>query len=110
MTNTSVTVSELREALVKLHWPKCNALAEEIAKIGGSDAKEALIAALKSRTHHVRSAAIRSLASLGDPTVIPHIEKHLNDSSYETREDAKAAIAALSLKQTKPKVKGKPKE
>lgn len=90
-------MTELKKRFLQSHWPKCNEIANEIVEHGGDEAKEALIAGLNVRRHQVRTAAIKGLASLGDPSVVEVIEKHLTDPAYETRVVAKEAIDQLIL-------------
>ena len=89
-------LSDLKDALLKSHWPQCNILAKELIEIGGNDAKEALIGALRAKRHHVRTAAIVNLSKFSDVSLAIPIRPYLNDPSYETRMAAKAAIQELS--------------
>lgn len=87
---------DLKVALIKSHWPQCNTLAKELFEIGGNDAKEALIEALRAKRHHIRTAAIENLSKFNDSSLAIQIRPFLNDPSYETRMAAKAAIHELT--------------
>ena len=89
-------ITKLKDALLNSHWPTCNKIAEQLFEIGGEDAKEALKAGLKGKRHHIRTAAIKYLGQFGDVSLVPIIQLFLNDSSYETRMEAKSAIKELS--------------
>lgn len=90
-------VKELEGKLLKSHWPKCNAFAEELAAIGTDEAKKALVSALKAKRHHIRTASIKALTSFGD-SVAEIIEPFLGDPAYETRMETKKAIKNLTGK------------
>jgi HEAT repeat protein len=89
-------IEELKNKLIKSHWPKCNDLANEIMAYRNEESKNALIEALKARRHHVRTAAIKALASLHDMSVVEHIKPCLNDAAYETRIEAKKVLLELT--------------
>jgi HEAT repeat protein len=75
------------EALIKSQWPKCYALAEQLAAHGLA-AADALEKAVSSRTHHVRSAALISLNKI-DPARGQGLAKRLlTDAAYEVRQNA----------------------
>lgn len=101
--NEKPSVASLKEALLNSHWPKCNEYAKSLARIGSNEAKEALITALKGKRHHIRTAAIESLAEISDTTIISLIEPFLGDSSYETRMAAKHALEKLTGNEVKTK-------
>jgi HEAT repeat protein len=91
--------NELKELQVKLmnaHWPKCNEIAEQVFSYETDEAKEVLISALKAKRHHIRTAAIRSLAKYNDSDLAEYIKPLLNDPAYETRMEAEKAIHILS--------------
>lgn len=92
-------IKGLKEELLNSHWPKCNALAEEIASYNNEEAKNALIEALnKAKRHHIRTAAIKALVGFKDMSVIEYIEPLLNDPAYEPRMEAKKALKILTGK------------
>ena len=95
---TTRTIKELREALLNSHWPKCIDIAKAIAENDSPEAREALIAALKTKRHQVRSAAMEALASYKDLSIVSLIEPHLDDLSYEARMTAKGVIKKLTGK------------
>lgn len=75
------------DELKRSSWPKCDELAAKLAAKGPA-ALPALEAALKSRTHHVRSACLRAISQV-DPTVgVSVAETMLKDRAYEVRETA----------------------
>jgi HEAT repeat protein len=92
----AITAKPLGERLLLSHWPQCNVLAEELAKIGGHEAKAGLLKALGAKRHHIRTAAIKALVTLGDHEAVQAFEDLLDDPSYETRMQAKEAIKALT--------------
>jgi HEAT repeat protein len=96
--SSNVNLEELKEQLLKSHWPKCDDLASEIALIGTPVAKNILIASLKGKRHHVRTAALRNLIRFNDLTLPSIIEPLLNDPAYETRMEAKKAIKYITGK------------
>lgn len=98
MTETA-NLNLLKEQLLKSHWPKCDALASEISAINTDEAKNVLIEALKAKRHHIRTAAIKNLATFNDISLIPNIEPLLNDSAYETRMEAKKVIKQITGKE-----------
>lgn len=75
------------EALKKSSWPKCDAMAETLAS-HGPPAADALESAATSRTHHVRSAALRNLARVDQARGVQLAKKMLQDRAYEVRETA----------------------
>ena len=89
-------INKLKETLLTSHWPTCNTLAQQLFEIGGDSAKEALISGLKGKRHHIRTAAIKYLGQFNDASLVSKIRPFLNDSSYETRMEAKIAIRALT--------------
>ena len=89
-------INKLKDALLISHWPTCNTIAQQIFEIGGDAARDALLAGLKGKRHHIRTAAIKYLGKFGDASLLPRIQPYLNDSSYETRMEAKSAIKELS--------------
>ena len=74
---------ELRVSL----WPKCDVLAAALCSRGPS-AADALEAASTSRTHHVRSAVLRSLSAVAPDRARVLAGKLLNDRAYEVRQTA----------------------
>lgn len=96
--NQAQTIKQLSEALLKTDWPKCNQVVDSLKQIGTPEAIEALFAGLATRKHHTRSAIIKGLASLGNPSYAERFERFLDDNSYEVRMDAKEAIAKLTGK------------
>ena len=89
-------INKLKDALLASHWPTCNKVAQQLFEIGGDAAKEALLSGLKGKRHHIRTAAIKYLGQFGDASLVAKIQPFLNDSSYETRMEAKKAIRELS--------------
>jgi len=94
------TLSEMKyaaegEALKKSAWPRCDQLASDLAK-RGPDALPALQDALSSRTHHVRSACLRSIKSINEDLAKALAEKFLKDRAYEVRETA-AVILGVEI-------------
>jgi hypothetical protein len=84
------------EALKKSHWPKCDELAVALAKRGPL-ATEALKAAMASRIHHVRSAALKALNTINPSEGRLAAEKlHAADRAFEVRETA-ASILNIGL-------------
>ncbi len=82
-------------ALRDSHWPACDELAEALSRIGGEAAKAQLLRALKARRHHVLSAAVKALATLGGNDVPKVIHALANDPSYEVRQDVEEALEGL---------------
>jgi hypothetical protein len=76
---------EEAEALKKAQWPKCDELAAALAA-KGRVAADALESALTSRTHHVRSAALRGLAAVNPDRARLKAEELIRDRAYEVRE------------------------
>lgn len=91
-------INKLKDDLLNSHWPKCNIIAQRLFEIGGDEAKEALLAGLKGKRHHIRSASIKYLGKSGDVSLVLQLEPFLNDSSYETRMETKIAIRELTGK------------
>ncbi len=75
------------DALKKSHWPACDALADALARRGAA-ALDALEYALKSRTHHVRSASLRAIAKIDTDRARAVAKTLLADRAYEVRETA----------------------
>jgi hypothetical protein len=75
------------DALKKSHWPKCDELANALGKRGAA-ATEALKAAATSRTHHVRSAVLKALASANPVEGKLLAQSLLKDRAFEVRETA----------------------
>ena len=88
-------VAVLGRALLDSHWPVCDEMADALARIGTSPAKAALLEALKARRHHIRSAAVKALATIGGEDVRKAIQALANDPSYEVRQDVAAALGRL---------------
>jgi HEAT repeat protein len=78
---------EESKALKSSSWPRCDSLAAGLAARGVA-AADALEAAAKSRTHHVRSAALKALVSVAPERGKALAELLLNDKAYEVRETA----------------------
>lgn len=83
------------EALKKSHWPKCDELARTLA-LKGQPATEALKAAASSRTHHVRSAALKALHAINPTEGKLLAETFLKDRAFEVRETA-ASILGVAI-------------
>jgi HEAT repeat protein len=96
MGETETRVELLKKEIMRSQWPKCDGLAQALVAIGSDDARGALVLALEARRHHVRTAAIRGLVSLGAVDAVQYIERHLDDASYETRMAAKTAVKVLT--------------
>ena len=79
-------------ALRDSHWPACVEFAAALARISGEAAKAQLLLALKARRHHVRSAAVKALATLDGDNVRDAIQALTNDPSYEVRQDVVEAL------------------
>jgi len=75
------------EELKKSNWPKCDELARKL-ELKGVEAVPSLEAALKSRTKHVRAAALRSIAVLDSNRGVELARELLKDKAYEVREAA----------------------
>jgi HEAT repeat protein len=86
---------DLRE-LKRAPWPKCIELAERLARLGPGAAPTLAAAATTARSHHVRSASLRSLAKVDRQAALKVAKKLLTDRSYEVREDAKEIVKVLS--------------
>jgi HEAT repeat protein len=78
----------------------CNELAKTIAEYGGEEAKWALKEALEAKRHHIRTAAIESLATFDDPAIVEWLKPLLDDAAYETRITAKSALEKLTGEKT----------
>jgi HEAT repeat protein len=85
-------VAVLGQALLGSHWPVCDDLANALARIGTEPAKAALLKGLKARRHHIRSAAVKALATIGGPDARTDIQSLANDPSYEVRQDVAEAL------------------
>lgn len=75
------------EALKKSAWPKCDQLADALSR-RGNNAVPALESALTSRTHHVRSAALRAINAIDPSKARDVAQRMLSDRAYEVRETA----------------------
>lgn len=75
------------EELRKSAWPRCDQLAEQLASQGVS-AVPALEYALKSRTHHVRSACLKAISRIEATRGRELAKSMLHDKAYEVRETA----------------------
>ena len=91
---------EQADALKTSAWPRCNELAEELAAKGVS-AVEALEYAATSRTHHVRSAALRALLKVDETQGRLLAERLLTDKSFEVRETAMKALGITPPQEVK---------
>lgn len=89
-------VEQLERELFKSRWPRCGALASALRHIGTDRARSALIACLKAKRHHVRTAAIEALTGFEDPGLADLLEPFLDDPAFETRFEAKKVITALT--------------
>ena len=89
------TAEVIGAALRDSHWPACDELAAALAQIGGEAARTQLLQALKARRHHVRSAAVKALATLGGDDVREAIQALANDPSYEVRQDVAEVLVLL---------------
>lgn len=70
--------------------------ATSLGKLRDASAVEALIEALPGAlSPSLRLAMIRALQSLGDPTAIPAIERHLDDADDHVRTRSRKAIRTL---------------
>lgn len=78
---------ELSEALKASVWPRCDELANELA-LYGTSAIEALEHAASSKTHHVRSASLRALATINEESAKALATRLLKDRAFEVRETA----------------------
>jgi len=88
-------VEVIGTALWDSHWPACDAFAVALAQIGGVAARAQLARALKARRHHIRSAAVRALATLSGPGAREAIQALADDPSYVVRQDVGAALHCL---------------
>ena len=93
-------VKNLKENLLKSHWPKCNQIAQQLFEIGSEEAKQALIEGLQGKRHHIRTAAIKFLTKFKDISLVEHISPLLSDPSHETRVQAIDSIKELSGDET----------
>ena len=75
------------ELLKRSSWPVCERLAENLAA-NGPEAADALIFACNSRTHHVRSAALKALNRIAPDKARALAGSMLADRAYEVRETA----------------------
>ena len=75
------------DALKASHWPRCDQLAQALSSHGAA-AGDALLYASRSRTHHVRSACLRALASVAPERAKERAQELLVDKAYEVRETA----------------------
>lgn len=82
-----VKYQEESDLLKKSAWPKCDELANRLQAIGMA-ALPALQAAATSRTHHVRSACLRSIHAIEPNAGKELAERLLEDRAYEVRETA----------------------
>jgi hypothetical protein len=78
---------EQSESLKKSSWPRCDELASALAAHGHA-ALPSLQFAIKSRTHHVRSACLRAIASIDAAQGRTFAQLMLKDRAYEVRETA----------------------
>ena len=78
---------EESQALKSSSWPRCDDLDTELAARGPS-AADALEAVSKSRTHHVRSAALKAPVRIAPERGRALAESLLTDKAYEVRETA----------------------
>ena len=85
----------LGEALLDSNWPVCSELADGLAALGTGCSRDALLKALKARRHHIRSAAVKALSRLGDPSLKEPIAELADDPSYEVRQDVAEALGRL---------------
>lgn len=88
---------ELLAALLKAPMGDVRAAAAEA--LGGSssdDAVRVLVTVLKKdRDWHVRSAALKALASIGSPAAVEAIKEAQNDKAFGVREDARVILMSL---------------
>lgn len=68
-------------------WPRCDELALALVARGRA-AMPALEFAIGSRTHHVRSACLRSIAEIDVVQGRVFADRMLRDRAYEVRETA----------------------
>jgi hypothetical protein len=68
-------------------WPRCDELASALAAHGKA-ALPALEYAIKSRTHHVRSACLRAISQIDTDQGRSWAQQMLKDRAYEVRETA----------------------
>ena len=68
-------------------WPRCDELASMLAS-NGKSAIPALEFAIKSRTHHVRSACLRAITKIDVEQGCLFAGRMLHDRAYEVRETA----------------------
>jgi HEAT repeat protein len=79
------------DTLKRSQWPRCDDLANALAQRGVA-ATDALKAATTSRTHHVRSAALRALAKANLPEAKLVAQNLLADKAFEVRQTAAAIL------------------
>lgn len=77
------------ESLKKSSWPRCDALAAQLAAKGPSSV-DALEAASKSNTRHVRTAVLRNLHQLDQERARKLAHTLISDRAFEVR--AAAAV------------------
>lgn len=71
--------------------------AQALSANPSDEAVRVLVAVLKKdRDWHVRSAALKALASIGSAAAVEAIEAAQNDKAFGVREDARAALGSLS--------------
>jgi HEAT repeat protein len=85
---------EEAEALKRSSWPRCDALAEALAAKGASSA-DALEQAASSRTHHVRTAALRALVTIDKGRAEALANRLLTDKAFEVREAAMKVLGII---------------
>ena len=78
---------EESDLLKKSAWPRCDEIASRLQAFGPA-AILALQAAATSKTHHVRSACLRSIYAIDPIPGRELAEKLLQDRAYEVRETA----------------------
>jgi hypothetical protein len=79
--------AEESAALKNSQWPRCDALALELATRGPA-AADALEAAATSRVHHVRTAALKCLFHVDESRGRALAQSLLHDRAFEVRETA----------------------
>jgi len=80
-------LASLTEGL-KHKWPLVRATAAELLALGGSEAVDPLIAALKDPTNAVRVNAARSLCAIGDARAVTALREAVADEKDETNRKA----------------------
>lgn len=91
---------ELADALKSSTWPRCDALAEDLATKGAA-VIEALEHAASSRTHHVRSAALRALVRVDEERGRVLAKRLLEDKAFEVRETAMKVLGITPPQEVK---------